>query len=659
MVKRLRSWKAVALAVALLGGGALPASGRSAPPKPPMTAIAPTTPGAAQLTSQDLNVWLDGYMPRALNDAGIAGGVVTIVKDGQIVTNRGFGYANLKTRTPVDPNATLFRPGSISKLFTWTAVMQLVEQGKLDLDADVNQYLDFKVPAQGKPVTLRQIMTHTTGYEEVVRELFDNNADLTLKDYLTRNLPERIHAPGTTPAYSNYATALAGYIVQRVSGEPFPKYIERHIFTPLGMQNSTFEQPLPDRLKSAMSGGYRNLDSDEAQKFEIIGPGPAGALSSTGADMAKFMNAYLNGGAGLMKPETARLMFDTIDQQFPGVNSMGLGFYQNDLNGHRIMGHGGDTGWFHSDLALMIDDHVGVYVSLNSAGNTGLAPHLLRIDFLKAFVDRYYPAATLTADPKPLDTAKAHGAAVVGDYESSRRIDSNPLHAIYFLDQTKVAMAPNGDLIGPGLPTATGKPRHWREVEPWIWQEVGGYNRMGVRRDASGKVTALAAEPFSFAIVNTRAPWWRATSTWTPLLIAAVAVLALTFLTWPLRALVRRAHRAPFPYADLRAKAHRMAGVSSGLVVAYLAGWTGFLVWLLGSLPDTPESVASAFFVVLYVAGLLPVLALGGLTLANLNLWRGGASWFARIWGGLTVPATLVILWLAIANGFYSFNFSY
>ncbi|MDP3368479.1 MAG: hypothetical protein Q8M32_01375, partial [Brevundimonas sp.] len=136
-------------------------------------------------------------------------------------------------------------------------------------------------------------------------------------------------------------------------------------------------------------------------------------------------------------------------------------------------------------------------------------------------------------------------------------------------------------------------------------------------------------------------------------------VLALGFFSWPIRAIIRRVHRTPFPYTAARATAHRDAGISTGLVLLYLVGWSVFLVWLMGSLPDTPDSVASVFFGVLYLAGLLPFAALALLGRANAYLWRGGASWFARIWGGLTVLATLVILWLAIANGFYSFSFSY
>ena len=151
----------------------------------------------------------------------------------------------------MDPATTLFRPGSVSKLFTWTAVMQLVEQGKLDLDRDVNAYLDFKIPpAFGKPITLRNCMTHTAGFEEVGKNLFSDDSVhiLSNETFVKEWTPERIYPPGQVPAYSNYATALAGYIVQRVSGEPFEDYIDHHIFEPLGMKHAD--------LPPAAAGGH-------------------------------------------------------------------------------------------------------------------------------------------------------------------------------------------------------------------------------------------------------------------------------------------------------------------------------------------------------------------------------------------------------------------
>jgi CubicO group peptidase (beta-lactamase class C family) len=198
-------------------------------------------------------------MPYTLESNDIAGAAVVIVKDGQVLTQRGFGYADVAARKRVDPATTMFRAGSISKLFTWTAVMQLVEQHKIDLDADVNQYLDFKIPPyQGKPITVRNLMTHTPGFEEAFKGGIRFSGQVPpLDEVLKGMLPERVYAPGTTPAYSNYGAGVASYIVQRISGIPFEEYVERNIFGPLNMTHSSFRQPLPAQLAPFMSQGYR------------------------------------------------------------------------------------------------------------------------------------------------------------------------------------------------------------------------------------------------------------------------------------------------------------------------------------------------------------------------------------------------------------------
>src|SRR5581483_10763526 len=251
-----------------------------------------------EMTPDDVSAFLDGLMPQQLAKDDIAGAVISVVKDGKVIFAKGYGYSDVAKKTPVTPDNTLFRPGSISKLFTWTAVMQLVEQGKLDLDHDVNDYLDFKIPAKfGKPITLRNIMTHTPGFEETVQELFVRDAkDLTpLGEYLKRHLPTRIYPPGTTPAYSNYATAMAGYIVQRVSGQDYYDYIDENILKPLNMAHSTFRQPLPDPLKAMMSNGYQ-VASQPPKPFEFVEAAPAGSSSVTAMDMTHFMMAHLQNG---------------------------------------------------------------------------------------------------------------------------------------------------------------------------------------------------------------------------------------------------------------------------------------------------------------------------------------------------------------------------
>ena len=183
------------------------------------------------------------------------------MKDGQILFEKGYEFHRQceQDERAIDPGLTLIRPGSTSKLFTWTAVMQLVEQGKLDLDRDINDYLDFKVNSSfSKPITLRDLMTHRAGFEEGLKSIltYDPKQLVTTEGYLKNHRRPTLFPPGEVPAYSNYGAALAGYIVQRVSSEPFESYVERHIYAPLGMTRSTFQQPAPEQLRADLSQGY-------------------------------------------------------------------------------------------------------------------------------------------------------------------------------------------------------------------------------------------------------------------------------------------------------------------------------------------------------------------------------------------------------------------
>ena len=335
----------------------------------------PPRPPAPQLTREDLEAWLDGFLPYALARGNIAGGIVVVVKDGQVLLQKGFGYADVEKKLPVDPEQTLFRPGSVSKLFTWTAVMQLVERGKIDLDADINQYLDFKIPPgpDGEPITMRDLMTHTAGFEEQVKELISEDPSRISDDRGdAEELGARPHLQGRHDARLFELRHCPGrpHRRARVAGVSFDDYLDQNIFGPLGMTHSSFRQPLPEALMAGMAQGYEDA-TGKPQGYELINLSPAGSLAATGADMARFMIAHLQNGAfgdaRILSEETAKKMHGTPLTIIPNVNRMVLGFYETDTNGHRIISHGGDTQYFHSDLHLFIDDGVGYFISFNSA----------------------------------------------------------------------------------------------------------------------------------------------------------------------------------------------------------------------------------------------------------------------------------------------------
>ena len=662
-MRQLKKWIVPALLLAAAGGvvaqdivpetiNPAPVADSAAP------AAVPAQPGGAELTKVDLDAWLDGFMPYAIESGDIAGAVVVVVKDGEVLTQRGFGYADLAKRTPVSPETTMFRTGSVSKLTTWTAVMQLVEQGKLDLDTDVNKYLDFTLPAyEGKPVTLRNIMTHTAGFQETVRRLIsDNEGDmLPLGDYVKQDIPDRIFAPGEVPAYSNYATALAGYIVERASGISYDDYVERNILQPLGMAHTTFRQPVPANLAPFLSNGY-GAGLNRPEKFEFVVPAPAGSQSASGADMAKFMIAHLNDGAGLMKPETARAMHDFELELFPPLHAMALGFYRDDVNGHRVIAHGGDTVYMHSNLNLFIDDNIGIFISMNSDGKAG-SPRWLREALLARFADRYFPAA-LEGTPIDAKTAREHAQMLAGTYASSRGFQTNFMNMLDLVGQEKVGLDENGGILVGSAANAAGQPRKWIEVAPFVWRDRDSGMKLAAKVE-DGKVTEWSFDTISAIMTFHRVPWYKDTSWFFPAVLGALGIVLLTGLAWPAGAIARRRFKVAGRYEGRRLRSHRIYHGWQWLVLAVVAGWMTWFSVGLSSL----SMLSGPLDPLLYALQVLSPIALFGLlVLAGWNLWtarKEKRGWFALVWAVLMVVAAIVLLWMALAFHMFGFGTHY
>ena len=620
--------------------------------------VAKTAAAPVALDAKDLEAWLDGYLPYALERARIPGAVVVVVRGNQVVLEKGYGFSDVAKRAPVLPETTLFRPGSVSKLFTWTAVMQQVEAGKIDLDKDVNTYLDFKIPAyQGKPITMRNIMTHTAGFQESVRYLIssDPKAVMTLKQQMPLALPDRVFAPGTTPAYSNYATALAGYIVERVSGEPFDNYIENHIFKPLNMTHSSFRQPLPANLAAHMSKGYPDI-TQKAKPFELVIPAPAGSLSASGADMGKFMIAHLNDGAGLLKPETTKQMHDFKAPGVGPLNSMALGFYEQWVNGHRAIAHGGDTVWFHSYLWLFPDADIGVYISMNSAGKQGDAGAIRSALFHK-FADRYLPG---TEKPGQVDakTAKEHAQMMVGNYISSRGSFTNFMSLFGLLGQTTISLTEDGKITLPALDGLGAGARDWVEVEPFVWRDTGTGERVAaevkdgrvVRWSVDGGSPFMVFEPASAGV---NAAWLN------PALIFAYGIILLAALAWPVRALVRRNFKADFALEGKARRAYRLSRIFAWLAIGALVGWFGLIAAFsadIGSIGGPLDWLINLLRIV------TPLAAFGLLATAGWHLWfsiKDKRRWTMKLGAVLLILASLILVWVTLVFHLYGFGMVY
>lgn len=615
----------------------------------------PSSAGAKSAAYPDLEAFVDEVMKAQMEKYDMTNAAVAVVSGGEVRLAKGYGYADREKRIPVDAERTLFRIGSTSKLLTWTAVMQLVEQGKLDLNADINRYLDVKIPQQlihspdqAEPITLTHLMTHTPGFEDSVDSIFRLSADemLPLQEYIRAHLPERVFPPGEVAAYSNYGAALAGYIVERVSGLPFAEYVEQHIFTPLGMSRSSFLQPLPESLAQDLAKAYRAVDGGYAEgEFEYLLPGPAGGMSSTASDMARFMIAHLQGGqAGegrILQEDTVEQMHRQQFTQHPELGGMTYGFMEGTLNGQRILFQNGSTMLFGTGLYLLPEQGTGIFVSFSGGS------YLAHNELFQAFVDRYYPSPRAASEPPPAGSVE-RGRAYVGEYHQNRRNFTTSESIVSLMMGTiAVGMEEDGHL----LVTHGGETNRFVEVEPGIYHNLregrtqdyfGEFRTIVFDRDPYGNIMLMSDGPMTYS----QAPWYGTSSFTMMALLFAVLVVAGSSLYWLIGAFVRRIRRRSLKDAA-GAAAARWTAVAYGLLtVIAVAGMasTGKVDPVYG-LPATSYMEPSAWQVwidriPIVMAGLGAVIVL----LTLLLWWKRYGRLGARIHYTLFALAVLGML---------------
>ena len=611
-------------------------SSASLPPREPPS-------GEHQLTAEDVNAWLDGKLPDALKNGDIPGAVVTVVKDGQVVTTRGYGWADTGASggqpVAVDPQTSLFRLASISKIPTSIAAMQLVEQGKVDLDADISAYLDFEIERRfDEPLTLRHLLTHSAGFEE--------HGSLTpgtdLEAYVKSDPPAQVFAPGTTPGYSNYGMALAGYIVQRVSGQPFEAYVREHVLEPAGMTTSTYEQPLPAGLAGSLGPGHTS--TGEEVPFELMDDFPAGSLTVSAPDFAAFMNAQLSRSPKLLREETWEQMWSPgLGEERLGnrakAGEMGLGYFDLSRHGQRVVGHGGDIQGWHSQFELYPEEKTGIFISYNGDGNGSDSSNNLREDLAQGFADRYFPGETVKASGSKDSAERAR--QVAGSYVPSRTFWTTFLSA-WMPAYSSVSIEHTGD----------GKLKvdktQYVEVEPWVWRQVDGRGAIAAQVK-DGKVVSLSQGP-----ALTLIPVTPVQQVLVPVFGVCLVLLLVATVAWPVGALRRRRALkrgqevgAPVPWLTRVARGGGVLALSAQLT------WTLLLVVFVANSSTITDGSFTWLIPVARCAQVLQALGVVAVIPAAADLviaLRRRAGW-RRITMSVVLLAALVALaWWAWAG---------
>ena len=591
------------------------------------------------MDAADLETFLDGIMRIQMVSHHIAGAVFVAVKDGEIFLSKGYGFADVASKAPALPDKTLFRPGSVSKLFVWTAVMQQVERGRIDLKEDINTYLtDFQIPDTfPKPITMSHLMAHTPGFEETVLGMAARTPDdlMPMGEYLRDNLPERVFPPGEMAAYSNYGSSLAAYVVELVSGVPFDEYLERSIFEPLGMDHSTFRQPLPDHLAEQMSGGYKYRQGVfTPDDFELInGMYPAGAMSTTAEDLARFMIAHLQmgrlGEARILDERTVRLMQNRLHSHDARIDGNAYGFWEWEYNGIPMIQHGGDTFLFHSYLVLLPGYNTGFFVSYNSEGAGGPS----RIQLIEAILDRYFPSEAPPELNPQADFSKRAGR-FTGLYMLSRVNYSSFIKLSQLVSTVQVKSTREGTLLIGG-----SDPKQYVEVEPLVFRELESRDTVVFKEDAKGRISHMFLGPVPYMAGIKMA--WHERPSWHIFILAVTVFFFLSTLVWPLSALRRKICRYSSVPTDAPRAARLLAGGMSILCLVFLVGMVGIF-----SRPDVLIfGVPLSLKILLTLPFVAAALALGVLFFALVSWIKG--YWYAcsRIHYLLVLLAFVGFLW--------------
>lgn len=491
--------------VPALAAALMPAFARAgaADAPPPLERLAHAGRAARATLSEPSSIepFLDGFAAAHMADHYPPGMMVAVATKDEVFV-KAYGAANLETGERVT-TATLFRIASISKTFIWTAVMMLADEGRLDLDADVNSYLkNVKVRAKyGDPVTLNDLMAHRAGFEESLGVFFQGGTGRTMSQALEKTRPARVAPPGARTSYSNWGADLAAEIVADVSGLPFDAFVRQRILEPVGMVSTALHDP------ASIAGAPLNaqdLDRRLAAPHKLDGGAPvvmahdsidplypSGAAALDAHDAARFLQFFLNDGVARGKRLLSPQAFTTMRlRAFPdrtGAPDLAHGFMETEIAGQRTFGHGGTLAGFVSDMTIVPSLGLGVFVAVNGAERPRL-PDLVS----RAIVEQFAGSAetwptrwAVAADAKMIAAAKS----VAGTYAGNRRVETKFERIAALGSEIKIAAKEDGSLVV----SAGGTEKRYYPLAEDLWSDRARDRLFAYRgKDGAVKMISLA-----------------------------------------------------------------------------------------------------------------------------------------------------------------------
>lgn len=553
---------------------------------------------------QTLSDFIQDFFAKKMSEHHVPGAAIVIIKDGSVIFSKGYGYANIENGIPVDPQKTIFRVASVSKIFTIAGVLQLEEQGLLDLDDDVNEYLgNFSVENNyEEPLKIKYLLTHTDGFETRDLGTFVQEPVnlLSLEEVLKKDLNSPVQSPGSKITYGGYGTALAGYLISQVKNEPFEEYIKDNIFKPLNMRNSTFHQVLPDGMKENIATVYyyeENTNQFVPTQFLYVSTVPTGALSTTPEDMGNFMIALLNKGQygqnRIFQEDTVEKMLSsqyTSHSSLPGVT---YGFMEYLYNGQKGLVRDGSGVGIRSQIFLLPEHNLGYFYVQNLRGDEMVE------EFNEAFMNQFFPNKK---DQWNKQTYSSAPERYVGIYRPSQTAEHTLVKVeALAMGDLKVKVDKNGELtvtvmgeseIYGGFP----KESKWKEIEPLLFRRVDKERYMAFQENEEGEIISLASgSGYHGSFV--KIPWYESNKIQLYLLVFYIAVFLVTIIVSTIK--FAKGERNSLQSSGLLALLF-VIGIFGVLYTLFLSRIAGFPAFAFGV-----SSLAQIMLTLLFVVSVL------------------------------------------------------